>query len=93
MSMNFSSWPAQQEQTFIVYENYRFRVANPEGADQRQPDHAGAAVFLFAAGIYFGFTPESKDLTKDMNMSNISKKKAADKPAEAAPAPAPTPDK
>ncbi len=86
MSMNFSSWPAQQEQTFIVYENYR---SESQSKALIGGLIAGAAVFLFAAGIYFGFTPESKDLSKDMNMSNLSKKKGAEKAAD----PAPTPDK
>ena len=84
MSMNFSSWPAQQEQSFIVYENYR---SESQSKALLGGIIAGAAVFVLAAGIYFGFTPESKDLTKDMNMSNISTKK---KTAEA-PAPTPTP--
>jgi hypothetical protein len=87
--MNFSSLPPQQEQHFVVFEQYR---ANSQSQALLGGVIAGAFIFIAAAGIYFGVTPERKDLTKDMNMSNLSKKKSVDAPAPTpAPAAAPTP--
>jgi hypothetical protein len=45
---------------------------------------AGVIVFVFLVGIYAGVTPDTRDLGKDMNMSNLSKKGK-----DTAPAPAP----
>ena len=81
--VDFSSWPREQEQSFVVYEQQ-------QAESQKKAYMFGgiiAAVFLvFAVGIYAGVTPEKKDLTKDMNMSTLSKKQKADAPA-ATPAP------
>ena len=46
------------------------------------------ALFLMV-GIYAGVEPEHKDMTKGMNMSNLSKKST--KSADPAPTPAPAP--
>ncbi len=93
--MDFSSWPREQEQSFVVYE---------QRADESQKKAfmlAGIAAFgllLLLVGIYAGVEPDRRDVTKDMNMSNLTKKakKADDAPAPtpapaAAPAPAPAP--
>jgi len=83
MSVNFSSWPAQQEQTFVVFEHYKSQSQTKALIGGLI---AGGILLFLAVIIFFGFEPQSKDLSKDMNMSNIStKKKGAD-------APAPTPD-
>jgi hypothetical protein len=79
--VDFSSWPREQEQSFVVFEqqqNESKKKALVFGAI------AGAIVFIFMVGVYAGVTPDSKDLSKDMNMSNLSKKGKPD---------APTPDK
>ena len=90
MSVDFSSWPREQEQTFVVYEQYTqesTKKAFTIGGI------AGAIVLFLMLGIYAGVEPDKKDLSKDMNMSNLTKKRAptaaAPKPdAPAAPAPA-----
>jgi hypothetical protein len=90
--MDFSSWPREQEQTFVVYEQHA-------SESQRTAITAGIIVALgvlvLMLGIYAGVEPDHRDVTKDMNMSNLTKKakktSAADEtPApKAAPAPAP----
>ena len=79
--MDFSSWSREQESTFVVYEQRREE-------SQRQAWIialvSGAFVLVAAIGIYAGVAPDDKDLSKGMNMSNLTKKKG-----EAAPAPAP----
>jgi len=86
MSMtDFSSWPRDQEQSFVVYEQQQAeskKKAIMFGAI------AGIVAFVFAVGIYAGVEPDKKDLSKDMNMSNLSKKGK-----DGAPAPAAAPDK
>lgn len=80
---DFSSWPREQEQAFVVYEQQQQeskKKAVMFGAI------AGVVAFIFAVGIYAGVEPDKKDLSKDMNMSNLSKK-GKEKPAEPAPAP------
>ena len=84
MSFNdFSSWPREQEQTFVVYEQ---RAAD----SQKNAWIAGAAaalgVLVIVLGIYAGVEPDRRDVTKDMNMSNLTKKHGAEAPA---PTPAP----
>jgi hypothetical protein len=86
MSVNFSSWPAQQEQTFVVFENYRSQSQSQALVGGLV---AGGFLLLVAIVVFFGFEPQSKDMTKDMNMSNISTKKKTAEPA----APAPDSDK
>ena len=91
--MDFSSWPRDQEQSFVVYEqrsNESSRKAITMAAI------AAIGVLVLMLGIYAGVEPEKKDYTKDMNMSNLTKKhKAAAEEAPApkaeAPAPAPAP--
>ena len=94
MTMDFSSWPRDQEQQFVVFEQ------------RQQESHkkafmaaiiAAVGFLVLALGIYAGVEPEHKDLTKGMNMDNLTKKqKKAEAPAPtpapaAAPAAAPAP--
>lgn len=99
---DFSSWPRDQEQAFVVYEqraNESSRSAMIGGLI------AAIAVFVIAVGIYAGVEPDKRDITKDMNMSNLTKKERKTAPApppsqpattdqkpadQAAPAPAPS---
>jgi len=82
--MDFSSWPREQEQTFVVYE---------QRANESQKNAfmvgigVAVAVLVLALGIYAGVEPDKKDITKDMNMSNLTKK--AKKADAEAPTPAP----
>jgi hypothetical protein len=79
-----TSWPSEQEHTFEPFER-RGKASNSQAW---LFSLAGAAVVtVLAAGIYFGVTPEHRDVTKDMNMSNLTKKR----PAAPAPAPAAAP--
>ncbi len=92
--MDFSSWPRDQEQTFVVYEQRSIESS-------RKAVVVGIvtalAVLFVALGIYAGVEPEHRDMTKGMNMSNLTKKSSkAEAPAPtpapaAAPAPAPAP--
>jgi hypothetical protein len=72
----FSSWPPEQEQTFLVYEQVR-------DESQRKAwmigGIAAGAFFVLLVGISLAVTPHKIDLTKDMNMSNITKKAATPK--------------
>jgi hypothetical protein len=83
--MDFSSWPRDQEQTFVVYEQHSAessRKALMGGLI------AGITFLVLALGVYAGVEPEHKDMTKGMNMENLSNKRKSAK----APAPAPAPD-
>jgi hypothetical protein len=89
-----TSWPMEQEHSFSPFEQ------QAQSANSRAwmwSILASLIVGIFAIGVYFGVTPEIKDITKDMNMSNLSKKTTkADAPAPAptpAPAAAPAADK
>ena len=81
--MDFSSWPREQEQSFVVYEQ---RASESQKNAFMVGIVAGVAVLVLALGIYAGVEPDKKDITKDMNMSNLTKKQ---KKAEATEAPAP----
>lgn len=82
--MDFSSWGREQEQSFVVFEQRQTE-------SRKKALTVGAAVagvwFLIMVGIFMGVEPEHKDLSKGMNMDNLTKKskKSAD-------APAPTPE-
>ena len=79
--MDFSSWSREQEATFVVYEQRR---EESQKKAWMLAAIAGAFVLVASIGIYAGVAPDDKDLSKGMNMSNLTKKKG-----EAAPAPAP----
>lgn len=83
--MDFSSWPRDQEQTFVVYEQ---RAAESQKKAFMGGLIAGIAFFVLALGVYAGVEPDKRDMTKGMNMNNLTKK--TKKSAEA-PAPTPAP--
>ncbi|HEY5945440.1 MAG TPA: hypothetical protein VIV40_08110 [Kofleriaceae bacterium] len=81
---DFSSWPRDQEQSFVVYEQ---RATESSKKAVTFGAIAGVLFLMLMVGIYAGVEPDRKDITKDMNMSNLTKRS---KKVEA-PAPAPTP--
>jgi hypothetical protein len=81
--MDFSSWPRDQEQTFVVYEQ---RASESSKKAVTFGAIAGVLFLMFMVGIYAGVEPDRRDITKGMNMSNLTKKSRA-----AAPAPTPAP--
>jgi hypothetical protein len=76
-----SSWPAELEPAFAGFDR---RVQAAQSRAWMFSIMAGALTFLFVFGVYQGVTPDIKDLSKDMNMSNLSKK--AKEPKSEAPA-------
>jgi len=84
--MDFSSWPRDQEQTFVVYEQ---RTSDSQKKAVTAGIIAALGLLVLMLGIYAGVEPDRKDVTKGMNMSNLTKKTHADSPA---PAPAPAAD-
>ena len=69
--MDFSSWSREQESTFVVYEQRR------EESQSKAWMLAGiisGVVLIASIGIYLGVEPEIRDMGKDMNMSNLTKK-------------------
>ena len=94
--MDFSSWPRDQEQSFVVYEQHS---AESSKKAFTAAVIAGLGFLILLVGIYAGVEPEHRDMTKDMNMSNLTKKakktSSADEapaPKQQAPAPAPAAD-
>ena len=79
--MDFSSWSREQEQAFVVYEQRR---SESQSKALMAAIVSGAIFFVAAVGIYLGVEPDHRDISKDMNMSNLTKKKGQA---------APTPDK
>jgi hypothetical protein len=86
-----TSWPADQEHTFGTFE----RRSASASASAWVLSIAGAVLLTFlATGIYFGVAPEKSNIGKDMNMSNLTKRRVAPPAAKsetAAPAEAPKP--
>ena len=87
-----TSWTPDKEASFAAYE----RRGSMSNSRAWLISLVGAVVLtIFVTGVYFGVAPERKDVSKDMNMSNLTKKHAAApaaKPDSAAPAEAPKPD-
>ncbi|HEY0192651.1 MAG TPA: hypothetical protein VGC42_16140 [Kofleriaceae bacterium] len=86
-----TSWSETEQHAFATYEQRG--VASSSRAWGISLGCAAIAM-VAAVGVYFGVTPEMKNMGKDMNMSNLTKKHApaAPKPdAPAAPAAAPAP--
>jgi hypothetical protein len=87
-----TSWTPDKEASFATYE----RRGSMSNSQAWLISLVGAVAFtIFVTGVYFGVAPERKDVTKDMNMSNLTKKHtpaAAAKPDSAAPAEAPKAD-
>ncbi|HSS02515.1 MAG TPA: hypothetical protein VLM79_35890 [Kofleriaceae bacterium] len=86
-----TSWPSDQEHSFAAFE-HRGTMSSSQAWVLSLLGAVGLTIF--ATGVYFGVAPDRKDMTKDMNMSNLTKKRPAAPPkAEAAPpAEAPKPD-
>jgi len=77
-----TSWPNEQEHTFTPFER---RSASASALAWVFSLAGGVLITLVAIVIYFGITPEKKDVTRDMNMSNLTKRRTT----QAAPAPRP----
>lgn len=85
---DFSSWPRDQEQTFVVYEQ---RASESTKKAVTLGAVVGVLFLIVMVGIYAGVAPEHKDYSKDMNMDNLTKKsRKVDAPAPT-PAPAEAP--
>jgi hypothetical protein len=88
-----TSWPTEQEHAFAAFERHTSQSSSRAWAVSL----IGAAIVtVVAVGIYFGVKPETHDMTKGMNMSNLTKKSEASKAAAEAPkaeAPAAEPPK
>lgn len=84
-----TSWPTEQEHAFAVFE----RRGSASSSQAWVFSIIGAAIVTFVAtGIYFAIPPERKDMTKGMNMSNISKRAKTTAPAATPAEPAPKAD-
>jgi hypothetical protein len=82
---NFSSLPPNQEVGFIPYEERMHAASQKSFA---AAIFAAIATFVIAIGIYLGVAPDDTDVTKDMNMSNLSRTEDTGGTAPAASAPA-----
>jgi hypothetical protein len=80
-----SSWSADLEASFSGYEQ---RTAKAQSQAWALGGVAAAFVAVAAIGIYKGVTPDIKDLTKGMNMSNLTKKSRVEAAPPAPKAPA-----
>jgi hypothetical protein len=76
--MDFSSWSREQEATFVVYEQ---RNSAAQKTAWTAAIAAGIFFFIAAVGIYAGVEPDKRDITKGMDMSNLTKKKTPAAPA------------
>ena len=91
-----TSWPSDQEHSFATFEH---RGTMSSSQAWILSIVGAVALAVFATGVYFGVAPDQRDISKDMNMSNLTKKRPAPKPVEApssprvetAPAEAPAP--
>ena len=84
--MDFSSWPREQEQSFVVFEQ-----RNSESSKKAFTIGGIFAAIWFVAlvGIYMGVPPDHKDVTKGMNMDNLTKKSKYETKGDKAETPAP----
>jgi hypothetical protein len=84
-----TSWPAEQEHSFAAFEQ---RSSSATSQAWVLGLFGGVLFAVFAIGVYVGVTPDMRDISKTMNMSNLTKKQAAPPPkSEAAPATTPAP--
>lgn len=77
-----SSWPMEQEQMFAGFDR---RIQQTQSQAWLFGGVLATLVFVCAFGIYKGVEPDIKDLSKDMNMSNLTKKSNKDAPKTEAP--------
>jgi hypothetical protein len=83
-----TSWPHEQEHTFAPFER---RSTSANALAWGVSLAGGVLITLVAMVIYFGISPEKKDMTRDMNMSNLTKRHTAQPSPPAKPdAPAPS---
>lgn len=83
-----TSWPNEQEHTFTAFER---RGSSASALAWVFSLLGGVLITLVAMVIYFGVPPEKKDVTRDMNMSNLTKRRTSQAAPAARPdAPAPT---
>ncbi len=73
-----SSWPSAQEATFMPFNQ---RNSSNQGMAWMVSLITAVAVFFVVVGVYFGVSPEMHDVSKTMNMSNLTKKSATEAPA------------
>jgi hypothetical protein len=67
-----TSWPTEQEHSFESFE----RRSAISGSQAWAVSIVGAvALAIFAIGVYAGVAPDKRDITKDMNMSNLTKRR------------------
>jgi len=81
-----SSWPMEQEQLFYGFDR---RIQTAQSRAWTMSVVAGIATFLFVFGVYQGIEPDRRDLAKDMNISNITKKSKSQPEAPKPEAPKP----
>ena len=84
--MDFSSWPRDQEQSFVVYEQHASESSKKAFT---LGTIVGLAFLVVMVGIYAGVEPDKKDLSQGMNMRNLTKKSNTAPAAAPAPTPAP----
>jgi len=75
-----SSWTPDLEPAFAGFDR---RIQAAQSRAWMFSVIAGALTFVFVFGVYQGVAPDIKDLSKDMNMSNLSKKSKAEPKSEA----------
>lgn len=83
-----TSWPNDQEHAFSPFER-RGALSNSRAWGISLI--SSVVVTIAAVVLYFSISPEKKDVTKDMNMSNLTKKRPAATPAPKPDAPAEAP--
>jgi hypothetical protein len=76
-----TSWPVDQEHAFASFEQ---RASASNSRAWALGLISAAIVGVAAVAIYFGVPPEHKDMTKGMNMSNLTKKSETTRAAPAA---------
>ena len=71
--VDFSSWPREQEATFAVYEQH-----NQDSSKKALTFGiaSGIGVLVLMLAIYAGVEPDHRDVTKGMNMQNLSNRPA-----------------
>lgn len=75
--MDFSSWPREQEASFVVYEQ---RNNESQRKAWTLSGIIAGIVLVAAIGISQGVEPDRTDFAKDMDMSNLTKKKSSSAP-------------
>src|SRR5687768_13447829 len=73
-----TSWPPSEEAQFLTYEQHN-KASN--GKAWTIALLVSIVMTIFVIGVYAGVKPDMHDVTKDMNMSNLSSKKKDEAPA------------